>query len=214
MSKPTRIILFAGGSLGDWALAEVREGDCLVGVDRGALFLVRHGLRPRLSIGDFDSVTPEEWAEIRAHSEEVRSCDPVMKDLTDTEMGFAWALEQGAQEIVLAGALGSRFDHALANVHLLWKGLRAGARCRIVDATNEIMLADRELTLGPSRFPHVSLLPLTPEVTGITLSGFQYPLKNATLRLGDTLGISNVLTADSGTISVASGCLIVIRSRD
>ncbi|MBR8661737.1 MULTISPECIES: thiamine diphosphokinase [Brevibacillus] len=214
MSNPTRIILFAGGNLGDWALEEVEAGDCLVGVDRGALFLIRHGLRPRLSIGDFDSVTPEEWAEISAHSEEVRSCDPVLKDMTDTEMGFVWALDQGAQEIVLTGALGSRFDHTLANVHLLWKGLRSGVRCRIVDAANDIMLVDRELTLGPSRFPHISLLPLTPEVTGITLSGFQYPLEHATLRLGDTLGISNVLTADSGTISVASGCLLVIRSKD
>ncbi len=38
-----RYVICSGGQLGDWALAELREGDVLVGADRGALFLVDRG---------------------------------------------------------------------------------------------------------------------------------------------------------------------------
>jgi len=212
--KSNRILLFAGGRLGPWALRQIREDDWLVGVDRGALFLIRHGYSPCLSIGDFDSVSAEEQAEIETNSQAVTSCDPVMKDLTDTEMALTWALAQLPVEIVLLGALGSRFDHTLANVHLLQKALFAKIACKIVDETNEIRLVDSRLTVERDHFAHLSLLPFSPEVTGITLTGFQYPLENATLRIGDTLGISNVLTDPPGTISLRSGQLLVIKSRD
>ncbi|GED25482.1 thiamine pyrophosphokinase [Brevibacillus agri] len=212
--KPTRILLFAGGKLGDWAIRHIRPDDWLVGVDRGAMFLVRHGFAPRLSIGDFDSVTAEEMAEIERHSLHVSSCDPVMKDLTDTEMALAWAIQQKPAEIVLLGVLGSRFDHTLANVQLLHKALQAKASCRIVDERNEIRLVDSHCRIEQDHFAHVSLLPLTAEVSGITLRGFMYPLENATLRIGDTLGISNVLTEQTGTIDVATGQLLVIKSKD
>jgi thiamine pyrophosphokinase len=52
------------------------------------------------------------------------------------------------------------------------------------------------------------------EVMGVTLEGFRYPLNDATLKLGWSLGISNVLEATSGTISVTAGMLLIIRSRD
>lgn len=212
--KPTRILLFAGGNLGSWALRDIQKDDWLVGVDRGSLFLVRNGLTPHLSIGDFDSVSAEEMSEIERHSGAVSSCDPVMKDLTDTEMALTWAIEQHPEEIVLIGVLGTRFDHTLANVHLLQKGLQAQIDCRIVDEKNEIRLIDRECTIVSDHFANVSLLPLTPEVTGITLTGFLYPLDNATLRIGDTLGISNVLSAEKGTIQIKSGKLLVMKSKD
>ncbi|USG65500.1 thiamine diphosphokinase [Brevibacillus ruminantium] len=214
MTTKSKIILFAGGSLGSWALEEIEKEDVLVGVDRGALFLIQNGRQPHLAIGDFDSVTAAEREVIRQNSGEMRSCDPVMKDLTDTEMGLRWALDQQPAEIVLAGALGSRFDHSLANVHLLRKALVAGVPCRIVDEKNQVLLVDQQVTLHRKRFAHVSLLPLTEQVSGITLTGFQYPLDKATLRIGDTLGISNVLLADTGTVTVADGYLLVIQSMD
>ncbi|WP_326998779.1 hypothetical protein [Cohnella kolymensis] len=46
------------------------------------------------------------------------------------------------------------------------------------------------------------------------MEGFRYPLREATLKLGWSLGISNVLEAPVGSISVTSGMLLVIRSRD
>ena len=209
-----RIVIFSGGTLGPWALREVKPGDVLVGADRGALFLVRQQLVPDVAIGDFDSVSEDEKAEIRRVSRQFREFDPVDKDWTDTETAFDWALKQEPAEIVLMGALGTRFDHSLANIHLLRKGLDRGIPCKIIDAYNEIMLVDKHLLLTKGNYSHVSLLPLTLKVTGITLKGFRYPLHNATLDLGESRGISNLLAGESGEIYVKEGILLVILSRE
>lgn len=209
-----RVLIFAGGSLGEWALRDIRPNDLLVGADRGALFLVRNGFEPDLALGDFDSVTAEELEEIRRNSKSFLDCDPVHKDWTDTEMAFNWAMEQKPSEIMLLGALGTRLDHSLANVHLLRRGLQRGIRCSILDAHNYVTLIDRFAMVANRGFAHVSLLPLSLEVRGITLHGFQYPLQRAALTLGQSLGISNVLVADPGMIEVEEGLLLVIQSKD
>lgn len=218
LEAPKRILIFSGGTLGDWALQEIREEDLLIGADRGALFLVQSGRIPDLALGDFDSVTLEEKATIRVRSRVFQECDPVKKDWTDTEMAFLRALEWRPvpSEIVLLGVLGTRFDHALANVQLLRLGLERGIRCSIRDENNRITLMDgREpMEIEGNGFTHVSLLPLSTEVTGITLEGFRYPLTDATLTVGQSLGISNVLQEKRGRIQARSGLLLVIQSKD
>jgi thiamine pyrophosphokinase len=76
-----RILIFTGGTLDIWALDEVKDDDILIGADRGALFLIRHGLQPDIALGDFDSVSPSEKEEIQLISKHFISCDAVMKDL-------------------------------------------------------------------------------------------------------------------------------------
>ncbi|PYI52976.1 thiamine diphosphokinase [Paenibacillus flagellatus] len=208
------IVIVTGGALGRWALAHIGPDDVLVGADRGALFLLRNGRRPELALGDFDSVTAEEKEDVRRGSAMFVDCDPVMKDWTDTEMAFNWALERKPRRIVMLGALGSRFDHSLANVHLLRKGLERGIECSIVDGCNEVRLIDREATIVRAGYTYVSLLPLTIDVTGITLTGFRYPLVDATLSIGQSLGISNELAGETGHIRIRDGLLLVIQSKD
>ncbi|MBP1995032.1 thiamine diphosphokinase [Paenibacillus eucommiae] len=209
-----RIVIVTGGTLGPWVMDEIRQGDLLVGSDRGALFLLQNGFVPDISLGDFDSVTEAELADIRAGSKAFLECDPIDKDLTDTEMAFNWAMEQQPAEITLLGALGTRFDHSLANIHLLRKGMELGIPCKIIDANNEVILINSPTTIHKGRYTHVSLLPLSMEVTGITLNGFLYPLFQATLVVGQSLGISNVLLEQQGHIELASGYLLVIQSKD
>lgn len=209
-----RIMIITGGTLGDWALGEIRQDDILVGSDRGALFLIQHGYQPHISMGDFDSVTSEELLLIRASSHAFIDCDPIYKDLTDTEMAFNWALDQQPDQILLLGALGTRFDHSLANVHLLRKGLAQGIPCAIMDGNNHLMVIDRTTRVQRGPYTHISLLPLSLEVTGITLHGFQYPLQQATLTIGQSLGISNILQETEGLIELSTGLLLVIQSKD
>lgn len=212
-----RILLFSGGALGPWALDEIKADDVLVGADRGALFLVEHGFRPDMAIGDFDSVSLEELQRIQQASKHVVACDPVMKDVTDTDMAFDWSIRQEPSELLMLGVVGTRLDHTLSNIQLLKKAADSGVSCRIADAANQIQLvrgpADRQL-IRRSRFTHVSLIPLSMEVTGITLDGFRYPLRQAALALGQSLGLSNVLIQDVGMISVAEGLLLIVESMD
>nr|WP_274655155.1 thiamine diphosphokinase [Paenibacillus humicola] len=213
MDNP-RIVIFSGGRLGPWALEAVQPDDVLIGADGGALFLIDNGLRPDTALGDFDSVSPGQLREIRLRSGETLDCDPVDKDYTDTELAFRLALTKRPASVLLLGVLGTRFDHSLANVHLLRTAARNGVEAMIVDEHNRIRLAAKELTLPASGFPYVSLLPLTPSVTGITLEGFRYPLREATLEIGQSLGISNVLEAETGIVRIRDGELLVIESRD
>lgn len=209
-----RVLIFSGGRLGKWALAEIKEGDILIGADRGAFFLVEHGFQPDLALGDFDSVSEHELERIRQNSKTFLSFDPVMKDWTDTELAMNRALEMCPSEIRLFGAIGTRFDHSLANLHLLYKCVQQGIPCTIVDENNDIRLIDQETVIVKGRFSHISLLPFTHQVTGITLEGFRYPLHKATLTSGHSLGISNVLLGERARIIIETGLLLVIQSID
>lgn len=211
-----RIHVFSGGRLGSWALRNIHDANFIIGADRGAHFLVENNIIPDIALGDFDSVTEEQRSRIQKLARKWIECDPIMKDMTDTEMAYDEALKQGADHICLYGTLGTRFDHSLANVHLLRKSLQQNVRCTIEDEYNRIQLIDENnvLELTKDHFTYVSLLPLTPEVTGIYLSGFEYPLHNATLCMGQSLGISNKISDLKGSVRIESGQLLVICSRD
>ncbi|MEB3101899.1 thiamine diphosphokinase [Ferviditalea candida] len=209
-----RVLIFSGGRLGKWALDEIKQGDILIGADRGAFFLAENGLQPDFSLGDFDSVAEYELEIIRQSSKTFLSFDPVMKDWTDTELAMNHAVQMCPSEIKLLGAIGTRFDHSLANLHLLYKCYQRAIPCTIVDETNDIRLIDHETEIDKGRYTHVSLLPFTHQVTGITLEGFRYPLHKATLTSGDSLGISNVVIGEKARISIETGLLLVIRSMD
>ncbi|MFF2479480.1 thiamine diphosphokinase [Paenibacillus sp. NPDC058071] len=211
-----RVVIFTGGSLDDWALAHIRPDDKLIGADRGASFLIEHGLITDLAIGDFDSVTPQQMEQIRQISRETLDCDPIDKNYTDTELAFHHALELRPDEIVLIGALGSRFDHTLANVQLLALAVEHNIPAYIFDEHNAIQLAvgPAAVTVEKKDYSHMSLLPFSSRVTGIYLHGFQYPLNDATLQTGQSLGISNVIAEQTGIVEWREGQLLIIRSKD
>jgi thiamine pyrophosphokinase len=210
-----RAVIFTGGNLGKWAIDEFRPEDYLIGADRGAAFLVRHGLIPHLSLGDFDSVTSEEMERIADVSLELIACDPVDKDWTDTELAVREAVSRGYTDLRILGAIGTRFDHSLANVHLLRQMSQHGCEARLLDENNEIRLCTGICRLkADARYRYVSLLPLSTMVKGVTLQGFQYPLRDAVLELGCSLGVSNLLDAPEGIVTILEGELLIIRSRD
>ncbi|KKO55507.1 thiamine diphosphokinase [Paenibacillus sp. DMB20] len=212
--KSTRILIFTGGDLSPRLLDEIKKDDYIIGADRGALFLIEHGIKPHASVGDFDSISEEQLEQVAAVSGSIVRCDPVNKDLTDTELAFDLAIERTPEEIMLLGGTGTRMDHTLANIHMLLRGVQHHIRCSMLDSYNYITLTGTSCTVEDRGFTYVSLLPLTPEVTGIELEGFQYPLHNATLKIGQSLGISNRLSGNKGTVKIEGGLLLIIQSKD
>ncbi|MBT2760290.1 thiamine diphosphokinase [Paenibacillus sp. FSL W8-0187] len=210
----TRVLIFTGGELSPRFLDEVQNGDFIIGADRGALYLIEHGIKPHLSVGDFDSIPPGQMDRVRSMSGKVIDCDPIDKNLTDTELAFEMALEHSPESILILGATGTRLDHTLANIHMLIRGLQHHIPCSILDENNFITLTGSSCIVENKGFTYVSLLPLTTEVTGINLEGFEYPLHDATLRLGQSLGVSNKLAEDKGTVRIEGGLLLIIQSKD
>ncbi|PQP81796.1 thiamine diphosphokinase [Paenibacillus sp. PCH8] len=209
-----RIVIFTGGNLSAELMEELREDDMIIAADRGALFLIQHGVQPHIAVGDFDSITEAEQTIVRNNSIQFIACDPVHKDLTDTEMAFETALDHEPSHILMLGATGTRMDHTLANVHIMVRAMQHQISCAIQDKHNYMTLTTSRTVVEHRDYTYVSLLPLTHEVTGISLEGFMYPLDHATIRMGQSLGVSNKLLGTTGTITIDSGMLLIIQSKD
>jgi len=208
-------MILANGHIHDYeALSPwLMPGARVICADGGARHAERLGLQPDLLLGDFDSLPEEEVARWQERGVEVRRL-PREKDQTDTHLAMDVAVERGAREILLLGATGERLDHTWANVLLLPRFVEQGVQVRLVNESNVLTVTrDSEVVRGrPGDF--VSLLPLTPEVTGVTLRGFKYPLQNATLCWGESLGVSNELLGREGDVQLRHGWLAVIKARD
>ncbi|WML43661.1 thiamine diphosphokinase [Neobacillus sp. PS3-40] len=195
----------------------IQENCIWVGVDRGVFFLLERKINPDIAFGDFDSVSPEEMVEIEKHVDHLNKFKPE-KDETDLELALNWALEQNPTEIRLFGASGGRLDHFFANVQLLIKPVLANNLTTIylIDQKNSVSVksAGKHTISKDVTKKYISFVPVTLNVTNLTLKGFKYPLNNCHIPLGSTLCISNELLGDDGTFSFSEGILIVVRSQD
>ncbi len=214
-----RALLIAGGSLDrefGKKFADSQKFDLVIAVDSGLGSALELGLSIDAAVGDFDSADAGSLKEGHARKGISWEIHKPEKDETDTELAVTKALEAGCTEIVLLGALGGRFDHALGNVHLLYYAAVKGARAYIVDPQNRItvLLEGREFRKEEVWGKYISFLPLTMEVKGITLKGFKYPLTDRDIQIGPCLCLSNELAEERGTISFREGALICVESGD
>lgn len=213
------VLIVTGGSI-DASFAkqyiEKRKWGFIISADSGMEFCREADILPDMLLGDFDSAKPETLAYFRERCPERIRTFPSQKDETDTELAIKKAIEAGAEEITILGGTGSRLDHVLGNIQLLKIALDAGVDCLIVDAHNRLRMIDKGLELKKSeQFGHyVSLIPFTPRVTGVTLTGFFYPLNDFTLTNGKALGVSNEITEEKAVIDLKDGILLVIESDD
>lgn len=213
----TYILLAAGPEENIPSLQSVKKeypNAMWVGVDRGVFYLLSQQITPMFAVGDFDSLTEEERKFVEKEHISF-SIFPAEKDMTDLEIAIDWAIAQNANEVIILGATGGRLDHFLMNVQLLQKGLKNNINMVLLDKGNRITLKDPgEYTIQKNSYKYVSFLPLTTEVTGITLIGFRYPLIQTKLQLGSSLCISNEIVDEEGKYSFFTGKLIVIESND
>ncbi len=204
-----RAVVIAGGALGEPAFYRplIQKEDLIICADSGFANAQKIGILPDVVIGDFDS-----FEETQVHSGK-KIILPVEKDRTDSHESICYAMDQGCRDILFLGAAGTRLDHTLANISLLKLGLSRGVRITMIDEHNEIFLMDREATVPRREGYKLSLLPLT-RVTGISSTGLYYELKDSEMEIGNPYGVSNEFTKDTATITIGSGLLLVLLSKD
>ena len=210
-------ILVCGGTLSAAFLQEIRKQykeASIYAVDGGLTIAATAGIVPDVLVGDFDTAEPVLVEQYAKQCKVFRH--PPEKDATDTELAIELAIEHGAEELVLLGATGSRMDHTLANIHMLYKILLLGKRACIRNENNRISLHKQSFYKKKEEMfgNFVSFLPFGGEVTGVTLRGFKYPLEHALLTAGNSLGISNEVLSENIEISFETGYLLMIESRD
>jgi len=212
MSQIVNIV--SGGRIGDRNFFRKKisgMGNCLIiCCDGGVRHLQQTGIKPDVIIGDMDSIAP---ANLESYSSQnVKMIKyPASKDFTDTELAIDYAINLKPAVVYIWGALGGRLDHTLANVFLLEKTKALSIKAYLIDEYCEVFLLNGDVTFNKSAGQTVSLIALSSQVEGIALRGFLYPLDDGTLRMGESLAVSNIISCDEAKISVCSGSLLVIR---
>lgn len=194
------------------------EGDIIwVGVDRGSIHLLNYGFIPDIAVGDFDSITAEEYDLLKEKNINIEK-HPPEKDETDMELALTLAFSYNPNRIRIFGATGGRLDHFLGNLFFLinLKERNEHIAFEMIDRKNLIEVKQPG-TYKIKRLPdkqYISFIPITKNVENLTLDGFKYPLNNRHIFFGSTLCISNELIYNYGTYSFSKGILLVIRSND
>jgi thiamine pyrophosphokinase len=201
-------VIFANGLVPDRAFDELHPEDWLIAADGGARHCLRRGLTPHVLIGDLDSLGASERSHLEQAGVEL-ILHPVRKDHTDLELALQLARARGADEVLLLGAYGGRWDHTLANFLLLASAADI-PRLILSDGCQRAIRIEGEMNLEGAPGDVVSLLPLGGDAVGVTTQGLEYPLQDGILHLGSGLGVSNVMTGDQARIGVRSGVLLCL----
>ncbi|MCL1924192.1 MAG: thiamine diphosphokinase [Defluviitaleaceae bacterium] len=200
-----KFLIITGGYISDYSYLlgkikdDLSDGMFIICADSGYDYALKMGIAPNVVLGDFDSIKSEVPKSALNY--------PTKKDKTDTELALDYAIEKGAKHITLLGALGTRVDHSLANIMLLFHYRESGAHIRIINEHNELFLAKEENIIERSG-ETVSLIPLTKSL--VTTKGFEYELLGSELLPGHSLGVSNVSMKENAVIKCYKGELLII----
>lgn len=214
----TVVSIMLGGPLEhlpeDWKSKE--KGSHWIGVDRGALRLLEHGIVPAMALGDFDSVSDEEYLKIKRAAVNLIKVQAEKND-TDTELAIQEAFNTlEAEKVILYGGTGGRIDH-------LFSVLLLPAQARFSSYVEKIIIKDKQNTVSyysPGEYEvtkesdkkYVSFIALTP-VKSLTLRGLKYPLTNHDVS-HPMAYVSNEFQEEKAQVSFTEGLLAVVQSKD
>lgn len=192
----------------DW-LREAATGRALWCADHGVDLCRRAGISPTHLIGDADSADPDawQWAETSGAVSEIFPTD---KDFTDTELALQRIKAEGPLPFVsITGAFGGRLDHAFSTLYSLVGSDLPGVLAD--DKELLLLLRSGETIDGHAENPPLalSLLPLSTQCVGVSLTGTRWPLCDARLTQDCPNCVSNRLASSDGrfSLSLKEGCL-------
>ncbi|NBK96907.1 MAG: thiamine diphosphokinase [Erysipelotrichia bacterium] len=176
-----------------------------IGVDKGSLYCLQHGITMRCAIGDFDSISKDEYAMLK------KACTlielPAEKDEVDSEYALHYAKQLGYDEIELQGVMGGRQDHFLAIFQLLKTGNIAFV---MRDEYNIIYRLEAGEHLISKQMQYLSIFAC--EKIRITITNVKYPLHERVIDESDVYLVSNEIINEQAKIKI-SGRVIIVQSK-
>jgi len=217
-AQDKKILVFTGGMINlVWAKKwlDTKQFDYVIAADKGLLYADQLNCKVDYILGDYDSVDKDLLEKYRNMNVELITF-PCEKDYTDTHLAIQTAIEKGASQITILGAIGSRMDHTMSNIQNMKIALNLDIPCYIINEYNKIYLANKAVVIHKAQQfgNYISLIPLSEIVTGLTLSGFYYPLKKFTMNQGFSVGVSNEIVEEKGIIEFEDGILIIFETKD
>lgn len=210
------VILIAGGPAGELPDFSRFPEALYIGIDSGTLVLLEKGIQPAAAVGDFDSVTDEDYRKIRAVLPDLER-SPSEKDQSDTELGLESAMAYQPHQVILAGVTGGRLDHYMSALHTMFKYQQDFPATRFLLLNNQnrirFLKPGTHQLVKDEQYRYVSFYPFSEEVGGLTLTGFKYPVTNEAVPFGTTRFISNELMGH-GSVTIQSGQCLMVESSD
>lgn len=193
---------------------EIKKCDYIICADGGIKHLINVDIPPDVFIGDFDSCDFNKIKVIDILKKaKIIEHNPI-KDDTDMQLCINYALDNGFKDITMFASLGGRVDHMLSNIYNLKYILDNGGSGMIFSDTNRIYITDNSIKIRRENDFKLSVIPLTPTASGVTLKGLYYLLEKAVLNQGTSLGISNEFVDEYAEVFVEEGVLLLVMSKD
>ncbi|MBX4335856.1 thiamine diphosphokinase [Bartonella raoultii] len=184
----------------------------VIAADGGMRHAVGLNVEPELWVGDFDSSDQA----LRCQYDHVpREVFPSDKDMTDSALACAKALQKGARRLILCGALGGeRTDHSLSHMTQAIKMAQKGISVLLTSGVEEGWpILPNLLSYDLPNLPDGCLFSIIgfSDLEGLTLSGVKWPLCDKNVSFGSSLTLSNRVC---GTFSctLRSGKAILLAS--
>lgn len=187
------------------------KGKFVIGVEKGALLLLQHGITDFIALGDFDSVLPNQFLEIEKRAKKVIKLNSV-KDDTDTF--DAYKLSSDCSKItILGGIQGKRIEHFIANINLI----KQDKRVELIDDNSHIYSLDSldstKYEFDNSKYKFVSFFAIDEAI--LSLINFKYELTDYLLKADDSLCISNEIDSkyQKAYLEIKKGRVLVVQSK-
>lgn len=182
----------------------VQKNDFILAADGAANWLIRYKTIPNMVVGDLDGIQKNVLCKI-PKERVLRIKDQYS---TDLEKVFLWAIQNNFRDTIVVGMGGKRIDHTLSNFHLIWRFVKKINIEVVHDGWSAIPIQNQKMKFGVEVGMTISLIPFS-TCRGITLKGFQYNLKNASMKLGE-VGVSNVAAKKQVEVEIKRGSVVVV----
>jgi thiamine pyrophosphokinase len=221
MASSDHALIVADGDVDGAWLASLLDGaptrPLIIAADGGAAKADAQGCTPDLVVGDLDSLVDADRQRLEAVGVEFRVAERD-KDHSDMELCLIAALESGTRRISILGAFGpSRPEHSIANLLLLADPRFDGLDVELLAQGSRLLrigtaAGPGEAVISGRPGDFVSLFPLGTRADGVTTQGLRFPLRDESLPLGPSRGLSNELLAADARVSSRRGCLLVVHT--
>lgn len=207
MTSEKRCWIFGGAPVSSSYNIDPPPGAYLIAADSGYSLIKRLGLKPNVLVGDFDSLTED----IPTDCEVISA--PAEKDDTDTMLAVKVAMSRGYNDITIAGSIGGRLDHTVANIQALAYIIDNGGRGRLIGERDNVELSgEGEYKFSKNDSMYFSIFSFGTEVV-VTTNGTKYDLNSYRLTDSFPLGVSNEIISSECTLKIEKGRVLVIFSK-
>lgn len=208
------IHVFVGGDpVSPERIGGLGPADIVVAADSGADIAAAAAVTVNILVGDLDSISRRAMERIFDGETVIEAHSPD-KDATDLELALDVALRSKPGEIVFVGGGGGRLDHLLGNV-----GIIGSPAARHVPVswvmereTAHVVRGRKSIPTAPGQL--FSLIPIGRDARGVHVRNARWPLRDASLRVHGSVGISNLALGKEVEIEVGEGAVLAIFNHD